>query len=178
MNTPPNIFLIGLMGVGKTTIGKQLSLELNQPFYDSDHVICERTGVSIPTIFELEGEQGFRQREMAVIDELSAQSGIILATGGGAVLQESNRQYLQQRGIVIYLHALPHILYERTRSDKNRPLLQVDNPLGKLQELYQLRDPIYRHTAHHTIDAGQNNCQQNCNESGNPWKNLGINHCL
>ena len=160
MNTLPNIFLIGLMGAGKTTIGKQLALELKRPFYDSDHIICERTGVSIPTIFELEGEEGFRLREMATIDELTTQSEIILATGGGAVMRSANRQCLKQRGITLYLHTLPHILLERTRNDKNRPLLQVDNPLAKLQELYNLRDPIYRNTAHHVIDANQGSCQK------------------
>lgn len=160
MNTLPNIFLIGLMGAGKTTIGKQLAVELKRPFYDSDHVISERTGVSIPTIFELEGEEGFRLREMATLDELTTQSEIVLATGGGAVIREANRQCLKQRGIVLYLHALPHILLERTRSDKNRPLLQVDNPLAKLQELYDIRDPIYRATAHHIIDANQGSCQK------------------
>lgn len=160
MNPQQNIFLIGLMGAGKTTIGKQLSQQLGRPFYDSDHVICERTGVSIPTIFELEGEEGFRQREEAVIDDLTRQSGIILATGGGAAMREANRRCLSSRGTVIYLHAYPPVLLERTRFDKNRPLLQVADPLAKLQELYDLRDQTYRNTAHLVIEANQQSCNK------------------
>lgn len=148
-----NIFLIGLMGAGKTTIGRQLAELLNQTFYDSDHVICEKTGVSIPTIFELEGEQGFRQRESQVIDELTAKQGIVLATGGGVPTQIANQSCLKNRGLTIYLHVHPETLYTRTRHDKNRPLLQVDNPLEKLQQLYALRDPIYRDCAELIIDA-------------------------
>ena len=120
-----NLFLVGLMGAGKTTLGKQLAEHLNRPFYDSDHVICERTGVNIPTIFEMEGEQGFRDRESAVLADLAALDNIVLATGGGAVLRENNRACLRDKGTVIYLHVLPEILFERTRYDKNRPLLQV-----------------------------------------------------
>lgn len=149
-----NIFLIGLMGAGKTTVGRQLAQQLNRPFFDSDLVICERTGVSIPTIFEVEGEDGFRNRETAVIDELTAQNNIILATGGGAVMRETNRTMLQNRGLVVYLHATPKVLLERTRYDKNRPLLQVANPLEKLNELYRLRDPVYRAAADFVVEAG------------------------
>lgn len=149
-----NIFLIGLMGAGKTTVGKRLAQELALPFYDSDHFICEKTGVSIPTIFELEGEQGFRDREACAIEELTRPEGIVLATGGGAVLREENRRCLGERGCVIYLHAPPEVLLERTRYDKSRPLLQVENPLAKLQELYEVRDPVYRAVAHVVIEGG------------------------
>lgn len=155
-----NIFLIGLMGAGKTTIGKRLACELALPFYDSDHVICEKTGVSIPTIFELEGEEGFRNREACVISELTSGQGMVLATGGGAVLREENRKHLRERGLVIYLHATPDILLERTRCDKNRPLLQVENPLVKLQELYEVRDPVYRSLAHIVIEGDDGGCRK------------------
>lgn len=148
------------MGAGKTTLGRQLAKMLGRHFYDSDHYICERTGVSIPTIFELEGESGFRQRETAALEELSQESGIILATGGGAVTQAINREILKTRGTVIYLHASPTILLQRTQHDSNRPLLQVANPLAALEALYQIRDPLYRETAHLIIEAGNNQpCQ-------------------
>lgn len=110
-NIAGNIFLIGLMGAGKTTLGKQLAEHLQRPFYDSDQIICNKTGVSVPTIFEVEGEVGFRQRECAVIDELSRLYSIVLATGGGAILNELNRRYLQTRGICVYLHVEPEILF-------------------------------------------------------------------
>ena len=114
-------------------MGRQLAEQLDYTFYDSDAVICERTGVSIPTIFELEGEDGFRMREAAVIRDLCALSKIVLATGGGSVLREENRQCLKRNGTVIYLHTQPEVLFERVRYDKNRPLLQVENPLEKLK---------------------------------------------
>lgn len=157
-NIAGNLFLIGLMGAGKTTMGKHIAQVLGRSFYDSDQEICRRTGVSIPTIFELEGEQGFRDRETAVIDELTAMNNIVLATGGGAVLRKDNRHYLRTRGTVIYLHATPEVLLERTRYDNNRPLLRVENPLAKLQELYGIRDKIYRETAHIIIEANRPSC--------------------
>ncbi|WP_369796289.1 shikimate kinase [Snodgrassella sp. CFCC 13594] len=155
-----NLFLIGLMGAGKTTLGKQLALQLSRAFYDSDQEICVRTGVSIPTIFELEGEAGFRAREAAVIDEITQKTNIVLATGGGAILQPTNREKLRSRGQVVYLHAQPELLLMRTRYDKNRPLLQVADPLAKLQDLYAQRDPIYRSAAHHIIDVNDQYAQQ------------------
>ena len=155
-----NIFLIGLMGAGKTTLGKKLAQDLQCQFYDSDHIIMDRTGVSIPTIFELEGEEGFRNRESAIIDELTQEHPIILATGGGAVLRPENRRFLHDRGTVIYLCATPDILLERTRTDKSRPLLQVADPYAKLQELLTIRDPLYRETAHFVIDAGEDGCHK------------------
>ncbi|MFO8023542.1 shikimate kinase, partial [Thiohalophilus sp.] len=130
-----NIFLIGLMGAGKTTIGRQLAQALGKEFIDSDHEIENRTGVNIPLIFELEGEQGFREREAAVIDDLTARDNVVLATGGGAVLYEQNRQHLKERGTVIYLQARVGQLLERTHKDKNRPLLQTADPEARLQAL-------------------------------------------
>ncbi len=135
------------MGAGKSTIGRQLSAVLHQDFKDSDHEIVARTGAGIPLIFEIEGEDGFRKRETEMLDELTKLDGIILATGGGAVLCEENRKRLKERGVVIYLYATLDQLYERTRRDKNRPLLQTDDPRGKLEEMMALRDPLYREVA-------------------------------
>lgn len=148
-----NLIFIGLMGAGKTTLGKHIAQTLGRPFYDSDHEICTASGVSIPTIFEMEGEQGFRDRETAMLKKLSEQNNIVLSTGGGAVLREENRRCLRENGTVVYLHTRPEILLERTRYDTNRPLLQVENPLAKLQELYDVRDRIYRETAHIIIES-------------------------
>ena len=128
-----NVFFIGLMGAGKTTVGRAIAKRLDRPFYDSDHEIEARTGVKIPIIFEHEGEGGFRARESLVIDELTQRDGIVLATGGGAVLDPNNRAWLSERGLVIYLRAHPHDLWLRTRRDKNRPLLQTDDPRAKLE---------------------------------------------
>lgn len=150
-----NIFFVGLMGAGKTSLGRQLATKLGRTFYDSDQVICEKTGVSIPTIFELEGEAGFREREQQTLDDLTRLNNVVLATGGGAVLRPENQMYLRTRGTVVYLHVAPEVLFHRTRHDKNRPLLQVDNPLQKLCDLYQQRDPIYRQVAHIVLDVGR-----------------------
>jgi len=148
-----NIFLIGLMGAGKTTIGRALGRRLHLRFMDSDHEIEERTGVSIRTIFELEGEAGFRARESSTIADLTLRQGIILATGGGAILQEETRHNLRERGIVIYLRARPEDLYKRTKHDRDRPLLQADDPLGKLRDLLAARKPFYEETAHIVVDT-------------------------
>jgi len=148
-----NIFLVGLMGAGKTTIGRLLAKHLHKAFYDSDHEIERRTGVNIPLIFELEGEGGFRKRESAVIEELVRKSNIVLATGGGAVLAPENRQNLKQNGIVVYLRANVPELWQRTRNDKNRPLLQGQDPFAKLQQLFLERDPIYAEVAAHVINT-------------------------
>ncbi len=142
-----NLFLIGLMAAGKTTIGKQLAQVLGLAFHDSDQEIVQKTGASINTIFAVEGEAGFRDREEAVIDSLSQQHSIVLATGGGAILRDNNRRYLQERGTVIYLHTSIDTILARTQFDKTRPLLQVDNPRAKLEPLYQARDPLYRSIA-------------------------------
>jgi shikimate kinase len=157
MKKPTNIFLIGPMGTGKTTIGKQLARELKMPFYDSDRVIEEHTGANIPLIFDLEGEDGFRKREQAAIDELTRMQNIVLATGGGAVLREENRRHLAERGTTFYLYTDLNSLLERTRKDKNRPLLHgKESPEIILKRLMDERDSLYRQTADHIIDTG--NC--------------------
>lgn len=153
MESRRNIYLVGLMGAGKTTVGRQLAKRLARPFFDSDHEIVERTGVPIPTIFEIEGEDGFRRREAQTIHELAESDGIVLATGGGVVLNPENRQRLHDTGWVVYLNVPPRLLYERTRHDRNRPLLNVPNPLGRLEELHASRDPLYREAAHLVVDG-------------------------
>jgi shikimate kinase len=153
VNNRSNIYLVGLMGAGKTTIGRQLARRLGRRFFDSDHEIVARTGVPIPTIFEIEGEEGFRRRESLAIAELTSETDIVLATGGGVVLSPENRKRLHDSGWVVYLNVPPAMLFERTRLDRNRPLLRVENPLGKLEELHALRDPLYRETAHLVVDG-------------------------
>ena len=154
MNVAGNIFLVGLMGAGKTTVGKLLAKAQGKCFYDSDQEIERRTGVKIPLIFELEGEAGFRKREIQVIAELCLMSDIVLATGGGAVLAQENRQLLSKYGQVIYLRAGVEELLHRTRGDRNRPLLQTENPEQILENLYNQRDPLYREVANWVIDTG------------------------
>lgn len=143
------------MGAGKTTVGRHLADLLHRDFLDSDHEIERKTGATIPWIFEKEGEQGFRARESLVIDALTTQQNLVVATGGGAVTQPINRQYLKNRGIVIYLYTPVEIQLQRTYRDKNRPLLQVENPEQKLRDLLELRDPLYRDVAHHIIETNQ-----------------------
>ncbi|MEK6593577.1 MAG: shikimate kinase [Pseudomonadota bacterium] len=149
-----NIFLVGLMGAGKTSVGKMLAKRLNKAFCDSDQEIERTTGVRIPVIFEIEGEDGFRLRECKMLAELVRRKNIVLATGGGAILSAHNRKLLAAHGTVIYLHAAINDLWRRTRYDKSRPLLQTDDPLGKLQELLTQRDPLYREIANLIIDTG------------------------
>lgn len=150
-----NVFLVGLMGAGKSTIGRQLARRLGTHFFDSDQEVVARCGVEIPVIFELEGEEGFREREVQAIDDLTQLSGIVLATGGGAVLRAENRARLRERGFVIYLHALPAVLFHRTRGDRGRPLLQTPDRRARLESLYAQRDPLYRETAHAVIETGK-----------------------
>lgn len=142
-----NIFLVGPMGAGKTTIGRLLARLLGLTFTDSDHEIEARTGADIPWIFDVEGEEGFRRREQAVIEDLTQRSGIVLATGGGAVLHPENRRNLSARGLVVYLCTSVDQQVERTRRDRNRPLLQTDDPRTRLEELMAVRDPLYREVA-------------------------------
>jgi len=142
------------MGAGKTTVGRLIAKHLNKNFYDTDHEIERRTGVNIPLIFELEGEAGFRRRESAVIAELTHADNIVLATGGGAVLLAENRTNLKTNGTVVYLRANVNELWLRTRNDKNRPLLQTENPREKLQKLYEERDPLYQEVASIIVDTG------------------------
>jgi shikimate kinase len=151
------IVLIGMMGAGKTTIGRELAKRCGMRFVDCDHEIEARTGVNIPTIFEIEGEAGFRRRESQVIDELTQSDGVVLATGGGAVLDPANRALLAERGVVIYLNVPPQILWERTRNDRNRPLLQVPNPREHIAALHRQRDPLYREIADIIVDGGRSN---------------------
>ena len=154
-----NIFLVGLMGAGKTTIGRQLARKLGKRFVDSDHELEARTGASIPWIFEIEGEPSFRRREADMIRELTAQDGLVLATGGGAVLNPASRALLAERGTVIYLRASIGSILQRTSHDKNRPLLQTADPRAKLEELLAQRDPLYREIADLVIDTGRPNVQ-------------------
>jgi shikimate kinase len=167
-----NIFFIGLMGAGKTTIGRLIAKQLGMVFYDSDHEIERKTGVKIPLIFELEGEAGFRKRETAAIEELCQLKNIVMATGGGAVLLPENREFLKNNGKVVYLRANVHDLWLRTRNDKSRPLLQGGNIKQKLEQLYIERDPIYTALADCIVDTGA----QSANDITNHIEQLLIKH--
>jgi len=148
-----NLYLVGLMGAGKTTLGRQLARRLDKRFVDADHELEARLGVAIPTIFEIEGEAGFRDREEAMIDELTRLTGVVLATGGGAVMRMHSRARLRENGTVLYLHAEPETLWQRLRNSRQRPMLQADDPRNRLVELYQMRDPLYREVADHVIES-------------------------
>ncbi len=150
-----NLILVGPMGAGKSTIGRLLAKELQLPFKDSDKEIEERTGANIPWIFDVEGEAGFREREQSALAELCQEEGLVLATGGGAVLREENRRALREGGCVIYLHASVEQQLERTSRDRNRPLLQTENPGDVLRKLFTLRDPLYRDVADLIIETDQ-----------------------
>ncbi len=155
-----NILLVGMMGAGKTTIGKSLASYLNKKFIDSDCEIQKRTGVKIPVIFEIEGEAGFRKRESEMLRELLKIKNMVLATGGGVILNLQNRELLKQNGTIVYLRASVEDLWHRTRHDKNRPLLQTIDLQAKLSELYDQRDPMYREIAHIVVESGKQSIQQ------------------
>lgn len=159
MRGAQNVFLVGMMGAGKSTAGRLLARRLKRPFHDTDQEVERRCGVTIPVIFEIEGEAGFRVREAMVIDELTGLVDVVLATGGGAVLAAENRRHLAARGTVVYLHAPPAALYERVRHDRNRPLLATADPRARLYELYAQRDPLYREIADLVVETGRQSVQ-------------------
>ncbi len=159
----PNIFLVGPMGVGKTTIGRHLARALGLEFIDSDHVIEERCGADIPWIFDIEGEAGFRRRERAVIGELARRHGIVLATGGGAVLDPDNRNDLDRHGTVVYLQASIDRILTRTGKSQNRPLLRTDDPRTRVEELLAEREPLYREIADITVETDRRGIRSTVN---------------
>jgi shikimate kinase len=174
MRSSANLYLIGLMGAGKTTIGRLLARRLKLRFLDSDLEIERHCGVKVPVIFEIEGESGFRARESQTLAELVELDGVVLATGGGAVLAPENRRLLAARGTVVYLCARPEDLYVRVRHDRNRPLLATPDPLKRLRALYAERDPLYRSIADIVIDTGRQSVQALANQLleqlGKQWK--------
>ncbi len=157
MQAIPNIYLVGPMGAGKTTIGRQLASAIGHAFHDSDAVVVEKAGADIPWIFDLEGETGFRQREEHVIDTLTQQSGIVLATGGGAILSENNRKNLRGRGVVVYLKTSIRYQLFRTQKDRNRPLLLKGNRRKILTDLLTAREPLYLETADLVVSTDKSN---------------------
>lgn len=150
-----SLALVGLPGSGKSTVGRQLARRLAIPFFDSDHMIEQRLGCSIREFFEREGEERFRDIEQEELDRLTLGPACVLSTGGGSVLRPANRQHLHQRGLVVYLRSTPEEVFRRLRHDRNRPLLQVADPLQRLRDLYAVRDPLYRETAHFVIETGR-----------------------
>lgn len=159
MKPEGSLILVGMMGAGKTTVGRLLARRLKRRFYDSDVEVERRCGVRISVIFDIEGEAGFRSREMQVIAELCALDNTVIATGGGAVLAAENRRAMTARGSVVYLHAHPAQLWQRVRHDRNRPLLATPDPEKKLEELYAQRDPLYREVADLVVDTGKQSVQ-------------------
>lgn len=159
MSRQSRIFLVGPMGAGKTTIGKRLAKALRKSFIDTDQELERRTGASVALIFDVEGESGFRAREKRIIDELSELDDVVMATGGGAVLDPANRMALSNRGFVVYLHAPVDQLVDRTRRDANRPLLDTDNPGARLREIMEIREPLYQEVADLVVDTGKLNMQ-------------------
>jgi len=160
MKSDDNLYLVGPMGVGKTTIGKLLAKKLKKQFIDLDDEIEARAGASIPWIFDVEGESGFRRRESELLLEISRRSGMVVSTGGGVVTREENRRILKSDGIVVYLNASPEQLHARTLKDKKRPLLQVADRLKVIAELKEARDPFYREVADLVFDVGNRNSRQ------------------
>ena len=162
-NFPQRLFLVGPMGVGKTTIGRILARELGLRFVDSDQEIERRSGAAIAWIFDVEGEEGFRERETQMIEELSQQDGILLATGGGAVLRAENRAYLHERGIVVHLDTEVDLLVKRTAKDKKRPLLRTGDPRKILETIKRDRDPLYREVSHIHVQVSDNSSRKAAN---------------
>lgn len=152
---PLSIFLVGMMGAGKSTVGARLARRLEREFIDVDRELEARLGVDIPTVFDLEGEDGFRRRESQLVCELSHRTGLVVATGGGVVLRAENRAALATRGLVIYLKADPGDLWQRLRRDRHRPLLRTDDPRQRVRELVEQRDPLYQDVADHVVGTGR-----------------------
>lgn len=148
------------MGAGKSTVGRILARRLSKRFVDTDHEIEKRNGVTIPVIFEIEGEEGFRRREQELLADLAQERGLVLSTGGGIVLKSENREVLRNHGFVVYLNARPELLADRTKHDRSRPLLNVEDPLTRLRELHAVRDPLYREVAHAVVETGRGAPQQ------------------
>ena len=144
-----------MMGAGKTTVGREYARRHGLDFLDCDQELVARTGVTVTTIFEIEGEAGFRRRETQLLDELTQRPGLVLATGGGVVMAEENRHLLKSRCLVVYIKVPPRVLWERTRHDRNRPLLQVPNPRARIEELYRQRDPLYLEVANIIVEGGR-----------------------
>ena len=155
-----NLFLVGLPGAGKSTLGRQLARRLGKTFVDADAELEPRLGVTIATIFEIEGEASFRDREEATLSELAVRTNIVLATGGGVVLRSTNRELLKANGTVVYLHAPPDTLHERTRRSRHRPLLNTADRASRLVELYTARDPLYREVADSVVESGRDEIAQ------------------
>jgi shikimate kinase len=155
--SPRSVFLVGMMGAGKTTVGRLLAHALGFEFIDADRELEARSGVLIATIFSVEGEEGFRRRESALLDELTQRPGIVLATGGGAVLNADTRRRLKERGLVVYLRATGEEIHRRTRNDRSRPLLQTADPRSRIDELLAQRQPLYEETAHLTFQSASAN---------------------
>ncbi|MFZ4554217.1 MAG: shikimate kinase [Betaproteobacteria bacterium] len=166
MSEVSRIFLVGLMGAGKSTVGRLLARDFGLAFVDSDHEIEARSGVPVATIFELEGEAGFRARERRMIEELTRRESIVLATGGGAVIDADNRRDLAGRGFVVYLHTRPENLFVRLKNDRSRPLLQTANPRGRLAQLYRERDVWYREVADLVVETGRQSASKLARQIG------------
>lgn len=155
--SPRSLFLVGMMGAGKTTVGRMLAQAMGFEFVDADRELEARSGALVATIFSVEGEEGFRRREAALLDELSQRPGIVLATGGGAVLNDDTRRRLRERGLVLYLRASADEIHRRTRNDRSRPLLQTADPRAKIEELLAQREPLYAAAAHLTVQSASSN---------------------
>jgi shikimate kinase len=160
MRDSDNIFLVGPMGVGKSSIGRRLAARLEREFIDCDEELIRRTGVDIDVIFDIEGEAGFRTRESKLLQELVAMRGVVLATGGGAILSRENRAALTQNGTVVYLHASPELLAQRTARDRKRPLLQTGDRMTRIRELLAQREPLYLEVADCVVNTGQGSVAQ------------------